>query len=162
MDLKVRLTGQVNLLNGLAQAGRIAQEEQRRKTLQALQLVQGDARQIVKHDTGLLAGSIRPYLIEEGTTLIGVLEPLQPYGLPVERGRRAGARWPPFAPIVAWGSRHGFVTLRQIYLLRRKIARRGIKSAPFMLPAYVANHLLIVEMFKEIGQTVVTRIIRGS
>jgi hypothetical protein len=161
MELKVTLQGQVNLLNGLAQANQIAQAHQRETMLQALTLVQSDARQIVKKDTERLMGSIRPYLIEGGDSLIGVLEPMQPYGLPVERGRRAG-RWPPFQPLAAWGSRHGFTTLHQIYLLRRAIARRGIKPAPFMLPAYIANRQRIIGLFAQVGQAVVTRIVRGT
>lgn len=161
MDLRVTVVGRTELERGLAQANRVAQEETRRVMLQALQLVQADARQIVKKDQGDLERSIRPFLIEQPNGLLGVLEPMQPYGLPVERGRKPGSRWPPFQPLQEWGSRHGFATLRSIYLLRRAIARRGIKEAPFMLPAYNQNRQRIIDLFASIGQAVVTRIVRG-
>lgn len=167
MDLRITVVGRTELQNGLSQANRVAQEQLSRTMLQALGLVQADARQIVKKDTGDLQRSIRPYLIEQPNGLIGVLEPLQPYGLPVEVGRRAGARWPPFQPIFLWVSRHRIARLsllQQTFLLRRAIAKRGIDwpgGAPFMLPAYQQNRQRIIDLFSQIGQQVVTRIVRG-
>lgn len=167
MDLRVTVVGRTELERGLAQANRVAQEQLSRTMLQALQLVQADARQLVKKDTGRLAASIRPYLIEERGSLIGVLEPLglpRPYGLPVEKGRGANKPWPPFARIAIWVSRHRdtrMSLLQQVFLVRRKIGKKGIDEAPFMLPAYQQNRQRIIDLFATIGQAVVTRIVRG-
>ena len=167
MDLRVTVVGRTELERGLAQANRVAQEETRRVMLQALQLVQADARQLVKKDQGDLERSIRPFLIEQPNGLLGVLEPMQPYGLPVERGRnygRAGSL-PPFQPIQEWVSRHRDLRrslIQQVFLVRRKIGTRGIAPTPFMLPAYTANRQRIIDLFAQIGHVVVTRIVRGT
>lgn len=165
MDLKVTITGQTQLLDGLARANQLFAAEQRATMLQATQLVQAEARQLVKKDTRRLAQSIRPFLIESRDSLIGIVEPFESYGLPVERGRRPGQRVPPFQPLMLWGQRHGFITLRQVQSLRWKIARRGIDwpgGAPFMLPAYRNTRARVIDLFARIGQTVVTRIVRGT
>ena len=168
MDLKITVVGRTELQRGLAQANRVAQEQTEHMMLQALQLVQADARQIVKKDTEKLMGSIRPYLIEERDSLIGVLEPLglpRPYALPVEKGRGADKPWPPFARIAIWVGRHRdprMTFLQQVFWVRRKVGTKGIDAAPFMLPAYNQNRQRIIDLFAQIGQAVVTRIVRGT
>ena len=52
----------------------------------------------------------------------------------IESGRRAGAKFPPVAPIVAWAKKRGIPTDNStIYLIRRAISRDGIAPRPFMV-----------------------------
>lgn len=61
----------------------------------------------------------------------------------IESGRRAGAKFPPVAPIVAWAKKRGIPTDNStIYLIRRAISRDGIAPRPFM-----------VYVFEEISQS---------
>lgn len=61
----------------------------------------------------------------------------------IESGRRAGAKFPPVAPIVAWAKKRGIPTDNStIYLIRRAISRDGIAPRPFM-----------VYVFEEIDQS---------
>ena len=61
----------------------------------------------------------------------------------IESGRRAGAKFPPVAPIVAWARKRGIPTDNStIYLIRRAISRDGIAPRPFM-----------VYVFEEIDQS---------
>lgn len=162
MDLKVSLTGQVGLLNGLAQADRIAQAEQRVAMDTALRFIQHDAQAGVKKDTRNLMASIFPTIqAQSTTTVIGTIGPHAGYGLPVERGRQPG-RWPPFHALQLWGSRHGFITRSQVFLLRRAIARRPIRAAPFLIPAYLYNRQRIIDLFRGVGAAVVFRIAQGG
>ena len=55
----------------------------------------------------------------------------------IESGRRAGAKFPPVAPIVAWAKKRGIPTDNStIYLIRRAISRDGIAPRPFMVYAF--------------------------
>ena len=58
----------------------------------------------------------------------------------IESGRRAGAKFPPVAPIVAWAKKKGIPTDNStIFLIRRAISRDGIAPRPFM--AYVFEEI---------------------
>lgn len=51
----------------------------------------------------------------------------------IESGRRPGAKFPPVEPIVRWARKRGIPTDNStIFLIRRAIARDGIKPRPFM------------------------------
>lgn len=58
---------------------------------------------------------------------------LNDYLVFIENGRRKGAKMPPIEPIVRWAKSKGIPTDNStIYLIRRAIARDGIKARPFM------------------------------
>lgn len=58
---------------------------------------------------------------------------LNDYLVYIENGRRKGAKMPPVEPIVRWAKSKGIPTDNStIYLIRRAIARDGIKARPFM------------------------------
>lgn len=58
---------------------------------------------------------------------------LNDYLVYIESGRRKGAKMPPVEPIVRWCKQKGIPTDNStIYLIRRAIARDGIKARPFM------------------------------
>lgn len=58
---------------------------------------------------------------------------LNDYLVYIENGRRKGAKMPPVEPIIRWAKSKGIPTDNStIYLIRRAIARDGIKARPFM------------------------------
>lgn len=58
---------------------------------------------------------------------------LNDYLVYIENGRRKGAKMPPIEPIIRWAKSKGIPTDNStIYLIRRAIARDGIKARPFM------------------------------
>lgn len=58
---------------------------------------------------------------------------LNDYLVYIENGRRKGAKMPPIEPIVRWAKSKGIPTDNStIYLIRRAIARDGVKARPFM------------------------------
>lgn len=60
------------------------------------------------------------------------------YALPVEVGRAPGAKMPPQGVLLEWMRRHGIPADRE-FVLRRSIARRGIRPQPYLEPALVGN-----------------------
>lgn len=65
---------------------------------------------------------------------------LNDYLVYIENGRRKGAKMPPIEPIVRWAKSKGIPTDNStIYLIRRAIARDGVKARPFM--AHVMEEL---------------------
>lgn len=51
----------------------------------------------------------------------------------IESGRRKGAKFPPVEPIIAWARKRGIPTDNStIFLIRRAIARDGIRPRPIM------------------------------
>lgn len=60
------------------------------------------------------------------------------YSVNIQRGREAGARMPPDAPIREWAGRHG-IPLSLVFVIRRAISVRGIKARPVFEPAYQAS-----------------------
>ena len=62
---------------------------------------------------------------------------LNDYLVYLESGRRAGSKFPPIAPIVAWMKRHMIPTDNStVFLIRRAIARDGIKPRPFLAKVF--------------------------
>ena len=58
---------------------------------------------------------------------------LNDYVTYVNSGRKAGKKFPPVAPIVAWAKRRGIPTDNStIFLIRRAISRDGIKARPII------------------------------
>ena len=95
------------------------------------------AREGVVKDTAGLARSIE----SEAKGLNGRVFSLAAHALPVEFGRRAGARMPPTSrdgrpgPLVGWLRRHG-IPIEAEFVVARAIARRGIKGRFFMRKAH--------------------------
>lgn len=159
-----RLQNAAILLQGIASAERTILDEQDKAIVRGLRLIRDEAKRIVRKDRGDLQRSIRetPPLLGQGQVLHGRVGPTVVYGGPVEYGRTAGARWPPFQPIQRWGRRHGFTTERQIYFLRRKIGLRGIKEAPFMRSAYERTKEQVLALMQQANIRAVQAIARGG
>jgi hypothetical protein len=86
-------------------------------------------------DTGQLLNSIavgKPSAFERtiGTN--------KQYGEVVEMGRRPGAPMPPSGALLGWMRRHGIPADRE-YVIRQRIAARGIAARPYLVPALTDN-----------------------
>jgi hypothetical protein len=53
--------------------------------------------------------------------------------------------------VAAWARRHGVSP----FLVARAIGRKGVRPAPFLLPAYEKNRSRITDLFAKIGAKVV-------
>lgn len=108
------------------------------------------AREGAPRDTSALTRSIvsevRPPIARVFSTLN--------YAVPVEVGRRAGARMPPPDALVGWIRRHGLAM--SPFVLARSIARRGIKGRFFMRAAKEATEKqlpnFLSSLSRDIGQ----------
>lgn len=93
---------------------------------EAALVAQREARTAAPYDTGALARSIvtniTPLSAEVHTSLASAL--------PMEEGRRAGARMPPPSALAGWANRHGYHG--SLFVLARSIGRRGIKGRFYM------------------------------
>lgn len=151
MPITIDVQGAEQLAAGLKTAAEKTLPIETRQVLtHSLLLVEADARRGVKRDTGRLQNSITHDISGTGANLRGVVGPSVRYGLYVERGRRPG-RPPPVAALAGWARRHGV----NPYVVARAIGRRGIRAAPFLMPAYERNRARIVDAFGKIGLKVV-------
>jgi hypothetical protein len=116
----------------------------------SLLLIEGDARRGVRRDSGRLQNSITHRISGGGGNLTGEVGPSVKYGIYVERGRRPG-RPPPVAAVAGWARRHGI----NPFLVARAIGRKGVRAAPFLLPAYEKNKGRITDLFAKVGIKVV-------
>jgi hypothetical protein len=149
--LSLEIVGADKLAAGMGKAaGRVLPSETKRAMEASLLLIEGDARRGVKRDTGRLQNSITHRISGGGGNLTGEVGPSVKYGLYVERGRRPGSP-PPVSAVSAWARRHGVSP----FLVARAIGRRGVKAAPFLLPAYEKNRNRIAEAFAKVGVKVV-------
>lgn len=151
MPITIDVQGTEQLAAGLKKAAERTLPTETRQVMQhALLLVEADARRNVRRDTGRLQNSITHRIEGGGGSLRGEVGPSVRYGLYVERGRRPG-RPPPVSALAGWARRHGV----NPYVVARAIGRRGIRAAPFLLPAYDKNKARIISLFNTIGLKVV-------
>jgi hypothetical protein len=157
VPVTLRLEGAEELSASLARSPQIVASEEARAMTASLLLLEADARRNVRHDTRRLMNSITSTQERRGRTLVGRVGPSVRYGLYVERGRRAYNRPPPVAALRGWARRHG-IPERALYVLARKIGRRGIPARPFLGPAWVKNRDRIRLLFWRAGQSIVVRL----
>jgi hypothetical protein len=151
MPLSIEVKGADKLAHGLQQAAtKTLPTETKGAMERALLLVEADARRNVKRDTGRLQNSITGTITGGGGNLTGRVGPSVKYGVYVERGRRPG-KAPPLAAVSGWARRHGVSP----YVVARAIGRRGVRAAPFLIPAYEKNRARIIDLFERIGLKVV-------
>lgn len=95
-----------------------------------------DARRNVAKDTRRTEASIRGRVRAVAGAVVGEFGSPLPAAAAIEFGRRAGGKMPPRGALVAsgWLRRHGIPDEAE-FLVRRAIARRGIRPRPFLEPA---------------------------
>jgi hypothetical protein len=151
MPITLEIIGADTLAKGLTRAaGTVLPTETKGAMEHSLLLIEADAKRGVKRDTGRLQNSITHSITGGGGNLTGKVGPSVSYGLYVERGRRPG-RPPPQSAVAGWARRHGVSP----FLVARAIGRRGVRPAPFLVPAYEKNRAKILELFARVGGKVV-------
>lgn len=82
---------------------------------------------------GGLLSTIEPEVRERQTGVIGIIGTASPYGLPAEKGRRAGKGMPPEGTLVRWIEVKMGMSAEEAqkieFVIRRKIAAKGTKGA---------------------------------
>lgn len=122
--------------------------------VRATAAVQHDAMVAAPVDTGTLRRSITtdvtPFLGSVGSNL--------PYAPVVEYGRRAGAPMPPSGSLDPWMRRHGITAVSE-FVIRRSIARRGIRARPYLIPALERNRAGIEREFEIAADRAIKRLV---
>jgi phage gpG-like protein len=139
-------------------APRIVADETKNAMERSAIIVQNAARSNIQQqgaiDTGRLLGSITrdvsPTEAQIGTNVT--------YAPTVEDGRRSGAPMPPSGALLDWMRRHG-IPAESEFVVRRAIARRGIKARPFLLPALTNNLTQIEREFEAALSRVAARVL---
>lgn len=125
-----------------ANAQPIVERQFRTAMIRATAQVQHDAMALAPVDTGTLRRSlttdVTPFVGRVGTNL--------PYAPVVEYGRREGAPMPPAGALLPWMRRHG-ISAEAEYAVRLRIARRGIRARPYLIPALERNREAIEREF---------------
>jgi hypothetical protein len=130
--------------------------------------IEAEAKSLVRVDRGPLRRSIHSSITATGGILTGLVGPSVAYGANVEFGRKAGT-YPPLEPLIGWVRRHGLTAggrgraNREVGVARaiqRKIFRRGIAPAPFLVPAFVRALPGIRARFAAIGVRIVAELAR--
>lgn len=89
-----------------------------------------------------------------------VVNPLA-YGLPVEKGRKAG-KMPPIAPIQLWVTRvlglSGYEARSAAYVIARAIGKRGTRAANMLKEGFAASEPVVLNLFEEIPQTIIAEL----
>lgn len=153
--LTIEVVGADRLSKGLSTAASKTLPAETRSVMDAsLLLIEADARRGVKQDTRRLMNSISGKVEGSGANLTGRVGPSVKYGFWVEYGRPAGRKPPPVSALRGWASRHG-IAPGALYIIAKRIGERGIKPAPFLIPAYEKNKARIEGLFAKIGLKVV-------
>lgn len=107
-------------------------------------------------DTGQLLNSIG---VEPRGTFARAIGTNKSYGETVEFGRRAGAPMPPAGSLLGWLQRHD-IPADMEYVIRRRIADRGIPARPYLMPALEDNEPAIQEEFALAAQRAMAELVR--
>src|SRR5688500_13686015 len=105
----------------VAGAPAILQQEQLTAMQRATLTVQRGAQSVVRVDKGELRQSVTTV----ATATEGKVGTSLPYGVVMDKGRRAGAPMPPQGALLGWMARHG-IPPEMEFVVRRAIARNGI------------------------------------
>jgi phage gpG-like protein len=115
-------------------AAPIVEREMKTAMVRSTAQIQHDAQVLVKVDTGTLRRSITTNV----TPFLGRVGSNQPHAPVVEFGRKPGGKMPPPGVLDGWMARHGIPASAE-FLIRRKIARKGIPAHPYLIPAFERN-----------------------
>lgn len=119
------------------------------------------AVQNAKHDTGAYRRTITTKVDASTNSVEGVLGTNSPYGLPIEDGRKPGSKMPPKGVLTAWMRRHNMDPKKE-FVLRRAIARRGIKPTHNLELALDSRIEFARSEFAAVGPRVIQRLVKGG
>lgn len=114
-----------------------------------------------KHDTGENRRRITHQVERTSDGVLGVIGTNNPYAPFVEDGRKPGGKLPPKGALVAWMKRHGMDPKRE-FVLRRAIARRGIKGDHNLANTVAGLEPDVRREFAAVGPKVVQRLVKGG
>lgn len=108
--------------------------------------IQNEARRNAPVDLGTLRNDINHTIIEKRDRIDGLILSAASYSAFVEYGTRP--HFPPPRALKGWAARHGMAGAE--YQIARKIAIRGTKAQPFMLPAYMTVKRKFIRSVKQV------------
>lgn len=113
-----------------AGAGAVVSDELERAMTESAIAVQSRARELAPVDTGRLRQSIG-YEVRPGQGVVKAGSDSVTYAATMEYGRAPGSAMPPEGALLGWMRRHGIPEELE-YVVRRGIARRGIRGRAYM------------------------------
>lgn len=141
-EISIDFSEMIDFGQGLMVSERVVAEELRIAMVRSAAAVERDAKANVVVDTGTLRRSIATEVLP----LEARIGSNQQHARPVEEGRRPGAPMPPSGSLLGWMNRHG-IPAEAEFVIRRAIARRGIPSRPYLVPALESNRRNIEREF---------------
>lgn len=134
MNITVKVEGQEKVIASVKQYTATVMKRVQATIMIAAFNVQERAKRLAPVDVGNLRSSIKANMLSGGLGAeIGVGRQLNvKYGPYMEYGTKP--HWPPPGVLTEWCRRHGIEGKE--FLIRRKIARRGTKPRPFLMPAW--------------------------
>lgn len=121
---------------------------------------EGRSKRIVaaeRRDTSHLLRGITSDVTQISSGVRGVWGTTVPYGRVIHDGRRPGAAMPPQGALVGWMRRHGIPASAE-FVVRRAIARRGIKAVPFLRRALQEVRPQIRREFEQVPKRVIAHL----
>ena len=105
---------------------------------------------------GGLLSSVHGEVIQKGAAIIrGVVATQSPYGEVIEKGRRAGKRWPPEGALLRWIELKmgvdGARAKRLEFVIRRKIGKKGFLGQRMFEATWDKKFPVIQRMFAMAG-----------
>ena len=105
---------------------------------------------------GGLLSSVHGEVIQKGAAIIrGVVATQSPYGEVIEKGRRAGKRWPPEGALLRWIELKmgvdGARAERLEFVIRRKIGKKGFPGQRMFEATWDKKFPVIQRMFERAG-----------
>lgn len=159
MSARIHVEGLEALIARLRAGDQVVIEEMTRATEKGTSAVHGTARSIAKRRSGALAGALVKRVEIGGKAAVrgevGVPRGnrARAYVSATEYGRKAGAKRPPIAAIMA---RMG-VNRNAAFAIARSIARKGVPAAPFLRPAVEQNTGQIKAAYEDACERIVKR-----
>lgn len=108
--------------------------------------IQNEAKRNAPEDLGTLRNDITHTIIEKKDRIEGRILSAATYSAFVEYGTRP--HFPPPKALAGWAARHGMAGAE--YQIARKIAMRGTRAQPFMLPAFMKVKRKFIRSVKQV------------
>ncbi len=155
MELKVSITTKGKIFEG--KAPEIIQEARQEAMYEATSYLEALVKQFtptgVYGVSGGLISRIYGEVLEMGSK--GIVGHGSPYGDVIEKGRRAGTKWPPEGALLRWIEMKIGATGKAAesleFLVRRKIGRKGFPGAHMFDQAFKKGWPKLKEIFDRAG-----------
>jgi hypothetical protein len=143
-----------------ANGQRIVLEETRNGITRSVIQIEADAKRGIATDTHTSQRSLTHEVVTHGNNVTGRAGTNYLPAKIIETGRSAGGPMPPQGVLLGWMRRHG-IDERFEFVLRRSIARRGIRPRPYLKPALDKNRPAITREMAAVLKRTMTRLAAG-